>query len=68
MNQYQMNQVLDQAEIVLKERGYTQFERRTESTEFSSPLTYLVARNGNRKAEAYPRQTQSGVSYKLYED
>ena len=69
MNQNQMNQVLDQAEIVLRERGYTQFERRTESTEYdSTPLTYLVAKKDGGKAEAYPRNTRTGVSYKIYED
>ena len=68
MNQNQMNQVLDQAEIVLKGRGYTQFERRTEGTEYSSALVYLVATDGNRKAEAYPRNTKTGVSYTIYED
>ena len=67
MNQNQMNQVLDQAEIVLRERGYTKFERRTEGTEFP-PLTYLVATDGNRKAEVYPRNTKTGVSYTIYED
>jgi hypothetical protein len=68
MKQWQMNQALDQAEIVLKERGYEKVERQTGEVDLDS-LTYLVASAPDgRKAEAYPRNTQSGVSYKIYED
>jgi len=69
MKKWQMEAVLKQAEITLKGRGYENFEQREESTEFSSPLTYLVAKKASgEKAEAYPRQTRSGVTYVIYED
>jgi len=69
MNSTKMTAVLDQAEIVLKSQGFVNFERRSEATEFSDKLTYLVATDNNgRKAEAYPRNTRDGMTYKLYID
>jgi hypothetical protein len=67
MNKTQMSQVLDQAQVVLKERGYTSFERRTERTEFSDYVTFMVAKKDDGSiAEAYPRKTQSGMTYVIY--
>ena len=69
MNQTKTSAALDQAQIVLRQRGYTSFERRTENTEFSGPITYMVATNAaGAKAEAYPRVVRGGMSYKIYED
>lgn len=68
MKQWQMDEVMNKAEIVLKERGYTAIERRSESGEFS-PLTYIVATNeSGKKAEAYPRNTRDGMTYVIHED
>ncbi len=69
MNKHQMNSVLDKAEIVLRERGFISIERRTERTEFSSDIIYIVAKNEiGQKAEAYPRNTRDGMTYVIHQD
>jgi hypothetical protein len=68
ISRWQQEKVLEAAQTVLKERGYTDFKIDTPKTEYS-PLSILIASAPDgRKAEAYPRNTRTGVTYKIYED
>lgn len=60
------NQVLDQAEIVMNERGYTNVKRyRNHIDENGNRCNYIIAQDGDKFIYAFPRNTRAGMTYSI---